>query len=195
MKPDMVGDIMEGRNDKELINLYLEGDEKSLEILIKRYLKPIYNFVRRYVGFSPDAEDVVQSIFLKMWKNIKKFDQGKNFKTWLFSIAKNASVDFLRKKRDIPFSRFEDKEGRNIIVDGLKDVFPLPSEVAEHNDISRSLSLALEKIPADYRMVLFLRYNDHFTFREIAESLGESINTIKSRHLRALTALKKIITI
>ena len=90
--------------DKILIQQYLKGDEKSLEILIARYLKPIYSFVYKNVGNPSEAEDITQEVFIKIWKNIKKFDQNKNFKPWIFQIAKNTSIDFLRKKKSIPFS-------------------------------------------------------------------------------------------
>jgi RNA polymerase sigma-70 factor (ECF subfamily) len=180
-------------SDVQLVSNYLKGDKESLGFLIKRYLKQIYNFVCHYVGNTADAEDITQEIFVRMWRNIKKFDRQKNFKTWIFSIAKNASIDFLRKKKNIPFSEFEDEEGGNAIIDTLVDPAPLPDEIIERADAAHLLNSALEKISPKYRVVLFLRYNDHFTFREIAESLGEPLETIKSRHGRALIALRKIL--
>jgi len=220
-------------NDKQLIADYLRGNEKSLEVLIQRYLKPIYSFVFRYVGDATEAEDITQDVFVRMWKNLRKFKRQKSFKTWLFSIAKNAAIDFLRKKKTIPFSWFEDEAGNNSVTGTLADSQPLPAELFVRADISRRLTAALQKLSPKYRSVLFLRYNDHFTsvaeslslqdgygrldeafatgfqpkkptksyavghkgftFREIAESLGESLNTIKSRHRRGLMALKKLL--
>lgn len=189
------------RNDEKLISQYLNGDEKSLEILVGLYLKPIYSFIYRYVGSAPDAEDITQEVFLRMWRNIKIFDRQKSFKTWIFSIAKNASIDFLRKsrfisgeKKTLPLSVFEDDEGGNAIVDTLADPAPLPSEILKHEDLANLLASAMGKLSPKYRMVLFLHYNDHFNFREIAEALGESLNTVKSRHRRALIILKKFLT-
>lgn len=173
-------------NDERLITNYLKGDEKSLEVLIKKYLKSIYSFVYRYIGEADEAEDITQEVFVKVWRNIKKFDKQKIFKTWIFSIAKNASIDFLRKKKTIPFSNFENEKGENLFINTLADLTPFSPKL--------SLASILEKIPSKYRMVLFLRYNDHFTFREIAETLGESINTIKSRHRRGALLLKKFFT-
>src|SRR3989338_146778 len=97
----------EDRSDQQLIADYLTGDEKSLKILYGRYLKPIYSFVYRYVGGGQDVEDVTQDAFVKVWRNLKKFDQNKSFKTWIFSIAKNTAIDFLKKKKAIPFSEFD----------------------------------------------------------------------------------------
>ncbi len=180
-------------SDKQLISKYLAGDEQSLVILLGRYLKPIYSFIYRYVGSGEDAEDVNQDVFIKTWRSLKRFDQNKNFKTWIFAIAKNAAIDFLKKKKTIPFSEFENEEGENAIMETLADPAPLPQELLERSGMAQILDSAMEKLSPKYRMVLFLRYNDHFSFREIAESLGESLNTITSRHRRALVELKKLI--
>lgn len=181
---------MKNYSDEQLIIDYLNGDKKTLELLVKRYLKPIYSFVCRYVGNAQDAEDITQEVFIKVWQNFKKFDQQKSFKTWIFAIAKNASIDFFRKKKTIPFSVFEDKDGKNKLTETLTDPSPLPDEIIEQADKRRLLNLAMERLSPQYRMVLFLRYNNHFTFREISESLEEPLNTVKSRHRRAIILLR-----
>ncbi len=185
---------MSVNSDQKLIADYLKGDEKSLEVLIHRYLKPIYSFVYRYVGNKHEAEDITQEAFIKVWKNLKKFDQSRSFKTWIFSIAKNTAIDFLKKKKTVPFSEFENEERKNTLIETLTDLSPLPQEILEKKDISQTLARAMEKLSPKYRMVLFLRYNDHFTFREIAESLGEPIDTVKSQHRRALIILKRLLS-
>src|SRR3989344_1631661 len=179
--------------DEILIRKYLAGDEQSLELLIKQYLKPVYSFVSRYVGNGQEVEDITQEVFVRVWRNLKKFDQSKSFKTWIFSIAKNASLDSLKKKKAIPFSEFDTEEGGNRIMDTLADPSPLPHELLEKAGMAQILNSAMEKLSPKYRMVLFLRYNDHFNFREIAESLGEPLHTITSRHRRALIKLKELI--
>jgi len=182
------------KSDKELVFSYLNGGSKSLEVLIHSYLKPIYSFVYRYAGNSQDVEDITQETFIKVWRNLRKFDQNKSFKTWIFSIAKNTAIDFLKKKKTIPFSEFENEEGENMITETLADPSPLPQELLEKAGMAHILHSAMEKLSPKYRMVLFLRYNDHFNFREIAESLGEPLHTITSRHRRALIQLKKLLT-
>ena len=182
-------------SDQQLVADYIAGDEKSLEILIKRYLKPIYNFICRYVGNEQEAEDITQEVFVKVWRSLKKFDQSKSFKTWIFSIAKNTSIDWLRKKKAIPFSNFENGEGKNLLTEKLADPAPLPNKILERAGIAEILNIAINQLNPKYRMVLFLRYNDYFNFREIAEVLSEPLNTIKSRHRRALILLKKLLFI
>jgi RNA polymerase sigma-70 factor (ECF subfamily) len=180
---------------RQLTSNGVKGDEKSLEILIHRYLKPIYSFVYRYIGNEQETEDITQEVFVKTWLNLKKFDRNRSFKTWIFSIAKNASLDFLKKKKAILFSEFEKEDGGNVIIDSLADPSPLPQEILEKSDMAKILNVALEKLPPSYRMVLFLHYNDHFTFREIAEIFGEPLNTIKSRHRRAILILRKMLKV
>jgi len=185
---------MKAYTDEQLVIDYLRGDAESLEILIKRYLKPIYSFTFRFVGDSQEAEDITQEVFVKTWRNLKKFNKNKSFKTWIFHIAKNTSLDFLKKKRTIPFSDFENEEGENKLIETLVDLAPLPDELFERADITEMLNMAMNQLAPKYRMVLFLRYNDHFTFREIAEILAEPLNTIKSRHQRALIKLKRLLS-
>lgn len=176
-----------------MIEKYLQGDEKSLETIFGRYLEPIYSFTYRYLGGGQDAEDVTQEVFVKVWRNIKKFDQNKSFKTWVFSIAKNTAIDFLKKKKTISFSEFDTEKGGNLLIDTLTDPLPLPQELLERAGMARMLNSAMEKLSPKYRMVLFLRYNDHLNFREIAESLGEPLPTITARHQRALIKLREIL--
>lgn len=182
-------------SDEQLVKQYLLGDEKSLELLIARYLKPIYGFVFRYVGDGEAAEDITQEVFVKMWRNLKKFKREKKFSTWFFAIAKNSSVDWLRKKKAIPFSSFQNEKGENALFETLADSGPLPDELFERTGLSEMLDKALQQLSPAGRAVLFLRYNDHFNFREIAEMFEESINTVKSRHRRALILLQKFLSV
>ena len=180
----------------------------------------IYSFVYRYVNNFQETEDITQEVFVRVWRSIKKpvlgvsygFNPKKgNFKTWIFSIAKNASLDSLKKsrlasggKKVLSFSDLsargesafggENEEGENQFIDTLKDPNPLPSEVLDRANITQKLNSIMEKLPAPYRMTLFLYYNDHFNFREIAEILNEPLNTVKSRHRRALIELKKLLS-
>jgi RNA polymerase sigma-70 factor (ECF subfamily) len=173
-------------SDEELIKKYLKGDEKSLEVLIKRYLKPIYSFAFNFVLNQQDAEDLAQEIFLKMWRNLKKFKKEKNFKSWLFTIAKNTCFDFLRKKR------------RNLILNAenleiVADLTPSLLEKMEKESLLEKLKKEIEKLPFKMKEVIDLHYNFGLNFREISEILGEPMNTVKSRHKRAISKLKRSI--
>ena len=174
-------------NDKELISRYLKGNEKSLEILIARYLKPIYGFVYKNIGDVSATEDVTQEVFVKIWKNLKKFDQKKKFKPWLFQIAKNASIDYLRKRETIPFSRFEDEEGKNVLTENLADDSPDLLKIL--ND-KNSMTMVLESLSPKDKKIINLRHKKGLSFQEIADTTQEPINTIKSRYRRIIVNLK-----
>lgn len=181
---------MKIHTDEKLINAYLKGDEKSLEVLIKRYLKPLYSFVYRYVRNSQETEDVVQEVFIKTWRSLKYFDQHKSFKTWVFVIAKNTAIDFLKKKKAVPFSMIKNFENEDIIQ-GIFGQELLPNELFEQREMVKVVSVAMEKISLKYRQVLSLYYNNYLTFREIAGILKKPVNTIKTRHRRGIQLLKR----
>jgi len=174
--------------DQELIKKYLKGDEKSFEILIEKYLKLAYNFVYKNVGNPADAEDITQEVFVKVWKNLKKFDQSKTFKPWLFQIAKNTSIDFLRKKKSIPFSRFENDKGQNVLTENLSA--PLPNLTEAISD-KETIATAMGDLKEKEQNVIELRHKQGMSFKEISGILKESINTVKSRYRRSLKNMKK----
>ena len=180
------------RADKKLIQDFLRGDERAFAVLVNRYLKMVYNFLFQITRDQSVLDDLTQVTFVKVWKNIKKFDQEKNFKTWLFTIAKNTAYDYFKKKKTIPFAFFETDEGYNKlekIIDTEKDL----EEIIEKKELEKDLGQKLEKISPVYQLVLLMRYRDGFSLKEIAEILEKSQNTVKSQHQRALVALKKVI--
>ncbi|MFA7319729.1 MAG: RNA polymerase sigma factor [Parcubacteria group bacterium] len=178
------------KEDASLTRACLEGDELAFKELLDKYLKPIHSFLFYMVKDTSAAEDLTQETFIKVWKNLRKFDQEKSFKTWLFAIAKNTALDFLKKKKTTPFSFFEDEEGNNRLDDVSENLI-LPDEILERKDIVREMEDELAKIPEKYRVILTLHYKEDFTLSEIAEILGRPYNTIKAYHSRALLQLKK----
>ena len=92
---------------------FIIGKFSGKNVLEVGWKKTSGSNVYKNVGNQSEAEDITQEVFVKIWKNIKKFDQNRSFKPWIFQIAKNTSIDFLRKKKSIPFSKFENEEGGN----------------------------------------------------------------------------------
>jgi len=174
--------------DNELIKEYLKGDEKSLEILVARYLKPIYSFSYKNVGNMEQAEDITQEVFAKIWKNLKKFDQRKDFKPWIFQIAKNTSIDYLRKKKIIPFSRFENESGQNFLADNLQGESP---NLIENLADKQAIEAILANLDEKEQKIINLRHKQGFSFKQIANILKEPINTIKSRYRRIMINMRK----
>ncbi len=179
--------------DNEIIAKILSGDEDATAGIVKVYLQPVYNFVYRFVNDRDTAEDLTQETFLKAWKNLKRFDRNKKFKTWLFTIAKNTAFDLLKKKKEIPFSAFTDEEGESWI-ENIADENILPDEILVRSDLAEELEGTLEKLPPHYRAILLLHYKEDLTLHEIAEILDEPYNTVKSWHQRGLARLKEELT-
>ncbi len=178
-------------SDEKLIKDYLNGDEHALRLLIEKNIKTIYNFVFQYVGDKDDADDITQETFVKVWKNIKKYKTGGTFKFWLFRIAKNTALDHIKKKRPVTFSSLEKKDSDLNLVENITDPFPFPDEMMRRTNAAEILNKAVKKLAAPYRVILFLYYHDGLNFRQIAETLEEPLDTIKSRHRRALLTLRK----
>ncbi len=185
--------FMKHFSDEQLVKKYLEErNERALEFLIKRYLPLIYGFVRRYTGNEDNASDITQEVFVKVWRNLERFDQSKSFRTWIFTIAKHTAIDWLRKKRVVPFSAFE-TEGGNAFLDSLVDDSPSLIEQLFIKENSKALAFALAQLPQHYNSIIRLRLDDNLSFREIAGRVKEPVNTVKSRYRRGAALLKDII--
>jgi RNA polymerase sigma-70 factor (ECF subfamily) len=183
-----------GDDDAKLIAAFIKGDGESFAALVDRHMPMVYKFTYRYVGDADTANDVVQDVFIKVWKNIKKFDPQKNFKTWLLTIAKNTALDSIKKKKAVLFSKIEDGEtDLDAFLAPYIEGPDLPDELFEKAQTKADLDHLLQELSPGYRSVLLMRYVEHLKFREIADALREPIDTIKSKHRRALIQLRKML--
>ena len=147
---------MEERTDGQLIAAYLEGDEASLALLFKKHVRSLYAFISRLVG-PEEADDAVQEAFIRAWKHLKRFDPEKNFKPWLFRIARNAPLDLLKKKKPAAFSELSRSESEIPIEETIEDPSPLPSELLEREDAAERLKATLAGLSPKQRIVIELR--------------------------------------
>lgn len=177
--------------DKKLIADYLEGDTDALALLIERNLKLVYRYAFRLARDAEDAEDITQETFVKLWRNIEKFDVNKSFRTWLLGIAHNTAIDLLRKRRAFVFSDFDNETGD--FSETIVDTAPLPPEIFERAEKKKLLDDALGQLSPTSREILALYYEEALTFNEIGTILNKPLNTIKSQHRRAMVALRKIL--
>ncbi len=180
------------QTDEELIIEYIEGNQHGLKVLIDRYTGALYNFSVRFVG-TTTAPDVIQETFIKVWKNIQKFDVTKaHFKTWIFTIARNTITDYVRKKKILVFSDLETTEGE-VFDETIQDIDILPDEAMQKIQDKELLDKLLGNLPSNYQTVLMLYYQEDMTFAEIGTVLDKPLNTVKSHHHRALAQLRKMI--
>ena len=176
--------------DDELVESYRKGNEQAFKTLIERYVNPIYVFARRMAGTGEDAEDVAQETFVKVWKTIDRYKLTGTFKAWIFAIARNTAIDKLRKKKVPVFSDFETAEGTNSLVDTLGDPETLPATLIKKAEDKGLLDSGLANIAPLDREILTLHYTEELTFEAIGKILKKPLNTVKSRHRRALAKLK-----
>jgi len=178
---------------EQLIAEYLNGDERALELLVRMYFTRVYNFVMRLAGGSNDVEDIVQETFVKVWRSLKKFKAGGNFNALLFRIARNTAIDWLRKRKTPVFSDFENIEGVSLLTDTLADNKPLPDEIVERVLEANALDQLINGLPLAQREVLLLHYAEGLTFEEIGQIVKKPLNTVKSRHQRAVETLRGLL--
>ncbi|MEI6581041.1 MAG: RNA polymerase sigma factor [bacterium] len=181
------------RTDEEIINLYKNGDKEVFKELINKYTPSLFNFTARLVG-KDFAPDIVQEIFIKIWKKIDNFDFKKSsFKTWIFIIAKNTALDFMRKRRSINFSYLENEDENSTFSETIKDEELLPDEALQKLQDKDFLNNLLEKLSIEYKTILTLHYQEEMTFEEISKVLKKPLNTVKSNHFRAIIKLRKML--
>ncbi|OGF36145.1 hypothetical protein A2482_02645 [Candidatus Falkowbacteria bacterium RIFOXYC2_FULL_48_21] len=185
---------MPEKNDAELISRYRRGDNNALSILIARYLKLVFSIAVHYVKNTADAEDITQEVFVRVWKNIKQFDLQKTFKPWLSRITINASLDFLRTKKTISFSQFKSVDHENFLTEIISDQALSMTETLINDETAKTLSTAVNQLPAKDQEIFSLHHDNDWSFREIANKLAEPLNTVKSRYRRALLFLRRLLT-
>ncbi len=181
------------KTDDELISEYQAGDESAFNVLTERYLNSIYRFTYHMTNNQSEAEDITQETFVKVWKNLHRYKMTNTFKSLIFTIAKNTTLDHLRKKKIPVFSSFEDRDGKNILIDTLSDPETLPANLIEKAEQKGILNECLQQLNPEDREILILHYQDEFTFDTIGKMLKKPLNTIKSRHRRSLAKIRKFL--
>ncbi|OGI85362.1 hypothetical protein A3A92_01490, partial [Candidatus Nomurabacteria bacterium RIFCSPLOWO2_01_FULL_37_49] len=143
-----------------------------------------------------DTSDIVQEIFIKIWKNLNNFDREKaSFKTWIFTIARNTVIDFSRKRERLLFSDMENnsEKGLSFFEENIPDENIIPFEALQKLQDKEFLNNTLKKLLPDENEILVLHYQEDMTFDEIGKVLNKSLNTVKSKHRRTLIKLRKML--
>lgn len=173
------------------------GDENAYEALIHRYQQPVYNLVYRLMDDPSDCNDVVQEVFLKVFRNVGTFRGNSSLKTWIYRIAVNEAYNQRRW-----FSRHRKKEiGLELEEEGapnLQDVLCDPGRSAfdqvSSGEMRAHVEQALTEIPSVFRAAVILRDMEEMSYDEIADVLNVSLGTVKSRILRGRESLRKTLT-
>ena len=179
-------------NDSQLVCNYINGCEKSLEMLINKHKYKLYNFIYSKVLNKDNAEDLFQETFIKVIKTLKRgvYNEEGKFLSWTMRIAHNLVIDFFRKNKRFPYF---DKNENFDILQLIKDENPSVERLLIDKQILNDLQKIIVKLPDDQKEVLDMRLYKEMSFKEISEATGVSINTALGRMRYAIINLRKFI--
>ncbi|WP_090753397.1 RNA polymerase sigma factor [Nonlabens sp. Hel1_33_55] len=179
-------------SDAVLVKQYMEGQESSLEILIKRHQQRIHGFIFSKVLDRDITEDIFQDTFIKVIRTLKrgKYNEEGKFLPWVMRISHNLVIDHFRRNKRMPkFQSRNDFDIFDVISDGEDSIESALITDQVHSDVKR----LIEELPDDQKEVLVMRIYKEMSFKEIAETTDVSINTALGRMRYALINLRKVI--
>jgi len=181
------------QEDRKLVADAKKGESYAFERLLKKYRKSVYYMLLKMVKNADDAEDLTQEAFAKAFNSIEKFDSKFAFSTWLFRIATNNCIDFIRKKRVQTVSidqPVEGDDGSSMRFD-VKDENLDPNESMLKQQRKRYLRMAIDRLPEKYRVLVELRYFQELSYEEVANELQIPLGTVKAQLFRARELLNQ----
>lgn len=180
--------------DQEMIKLALTGEEKAFSYLFLKYRDPIYYMLLKLVKNKSDAEDLTFEAFGKAFANLHVYSTDYAFSTWLYRIATNNCIDFLRKQKGIHLSIDQNQES-DFDVNGfkLKSNVPNPEEKMIIQQRERMLHGFVAKLRPGYRILIDLRYFKEYSYEEIAKEVDLPLGTVKVQLFRARKELFDLI--
>jgi RNA polymerase sigma-70 factor (ECF subfamily) len=178
--------------DAQLVANYVSGDEKSLEVLIKRHQSKIYGFIYSKISDRDISNDIFQDTFVKVIKTLKSssYNEEGKFLPWVMRISHNLIIDHFRKNKKMPM--FRETEYFSIFSIMSDDSLTIEDRLITVQ-IEKDLKKLIEELPSDQKEVLVLRIYQDMSFKEISELTGVSINTALGRMRYALMNLRKVI--
>jgi RNA polymerase sigma-70 factor, ECF subfamily len=178
--------------DKNLIASALSGSQDAYRELMERHRAAIFHIVFKFVREKEASADLVQETFMKAFASLETYRSEYKFSTWLYRIAANSAIDYLRKQRirTLSLDSHSDDEESSASMD-VADLSYHPEMELEERERRISIQDAIDSLPEKYRIVIMYRHKDDRSYEEIAEALGIPIGTVKARIFRARELLKK----
>jgi RNA polymerase sigma-70 factor (ECF subfamily) len=176
--------------DIHTIECILSGDTDMFEVLQNKYKLLIYSLMRKMVKDEDDIDDLVQETFIKAYRSLSNYNQDYAFSSWLYKIASNTSIDFLRKKRilvSISHSNTTEEEDEEYEIE---DSSYLPDANIIDSERSAIIKNAINELHEKYRVIIQLRHDEDLDYVEIAERLGIPLGTVKVNLFRARKLLE-----
>ena len=190
-------DILSSYSDEELMSRFCRGQREAFGILLRRYERELYGYLRRYVGDSDLAEDVFQNTFLQLYIKSGQYEIGRPVRPWLYTIATHQAIDALRRNGrhqalslDQNQKELPDGEVRSLL-ELLETRGPGPLDQAQSEERRERVRASVERLPDFLRQVVILAYYQGLKYREIADILDIPVGTVKSRLHAALVKLQE----
>lgn len=179
---------MQQYTDDELLEMFQEGDnpDYAFNLIVRKYQEPVYWHVRRLVISHDDANDVVQDVFVKAWKGLGKFRKDSALYTWLYRVATNEALSFLKKRKLRYFLPLVDVS-RQLEETMEADVYYQGSEM------EKQVQKAILSLPEKQRAVFNLRYYDEMKYEDMSEVMGTSVGALKASYHHAVKKIEKYI--
>lgn len=176
--------------DCDLVTSAIEGREDGFEELVRRYQRPIAAYVYRMVGNYDAALDLTQEVFIKVYSSLERYRSEFKFSTWIYKIAHNASVDYLRRSasREQALTSEVDGEEREITVMSRK---LSPEQEYAMEERRAEIERVVRQLPAVYRELIILRHQHDLSYDEIAEVMSLPLGTVKNRLFRAREMMRQ----
>jgi RNA polymerase sigma-70 factor (ECF subfamily) len=181
--------------DFKLIDMAVDGDEKAYAKLLQRYRRPVYHVILKMVRNVDDAEDLTIESFGKAFRSLHKFKKDFTFSTWLFRIATNNTIDFIRKKKLNTLSienTYTDDNGDSVSID-VEDKNLNPQEETIRAQKEQIMQEFVSMLPPKYQKLVRLRYFNELSYEEIAVELEAPLGTVKAQLHRARELLYDLV--
>jgi RNA polymerase sigma-70 factor (ECF subfamily) len=173
------------RTDLELVEAFRSGDLTGFNELVRRHQERVYWIARRVMGKHDDAADVVQDVFVRMYKALKGFRGDSEFSTWLYRIAMNVSLNAIRAKRVKDFIRYDDT------IETRSEELPDAEMLRE--EYQTILERAIQRLPPKQKLVFIMRYYDEMPYEQIARILKKSVGGLKANYFHALKKIQEYV--
>lgn len=188
----MVGPGEAASDDGALVRRILSGDREAFDELVARYQRVVFAISYRMTGSAPEAEDLCQDVFLRVFRSLDRFDPSRPLGPWIRKIACNGALHFIRHRGvERRILREPDREPDGWTAADAADPAPSPEDAAAGREIDTRLQRALLAFPEKPRLAFTLKYVEGLTAAEIAEALDVPRNTVKTWLLRARETLRR----
>jgi RNA polymerase sigma-70 factor (ECF subfamily) len=185
-------------SDEDLLSRFCKGQREAFGVLVRRYERELYGYLRRYLGDGSLADDVFQNTFLQLYVKSNQYEAGRPVRPWLYTIATNQAIDALRRNgrhQAISLDQYREEafEGDvHSLLETLEGRDPGPLDLAQGQERRERVRASVDRLPDFLRQVLILAYYQGLKYREIADILGIPVGTVKSRLHAALVKLQEM---